>query len=73
MDEGDIAADYQARHNAAALEEHRRAMARAETGPGSEMCEECGDDIPAARRQKQPGCTRCVDCQSAHERLAGGM
>lgn len=30
-------------------------------------CEDCGDEIPAARREAAKGCTRCVDCQQHHE------
>lgn len=30
-------------------------------------CEECGGEIPAARRQAVPGCSHCVDCQAALE------
>jgi len=30
-------------------------------------CIECGDEIPEARRQAQPGCRRCVPCQEQHE------
>ncbi|WP_275286894.1 TraR/DksA family transcriptional regulator [Halomonas elongata] len=36
-------------------------MARAE-------CEECGDEIPAARRQAAPWATTCIDCQEINER-----
>lgn len=31
-------------------------------------CEECGDEIPAARRQAAPWATTCVACQSLRER-----
>lgn len=72
-DEGEVAADYQARHNAAALADHRAKMAEQTAAPSLEICEDCEDDIPAERRKKQPGCTRCVACQSLHERLKGGM
>lgn len=30
-------------------------------------CEECGDNLPEARRKAYPGCTMCVDCQSNME------
>lgn len=30
-------------------------------------CEECGGDIPAARRLAVPGCEYCVDCQRLAE------
>lgn len=26
-------------------------------------CEECGDNLPEARRKAYPGCTMCVGCQ----------
>lgn len=26
-------------------------------------CEDCGDEIPEARRNAMKGCTRCIDCQ----------
>lgn len=36
-------------------------------------CEDCGDDIPMARRIAYPGCTRCVPCkQMAEKRGARG-
>lgn len=30
-------------------------------------CEECGDNLPEARRKAYPGCTMCVECQSNME------
>ncbi|HBU6198315.1 TPA: TraR/DksA family transcriptional regulator [Citrobacter freundii] len=30
-------------------------------------CEECGDNLPEARRKAYPGCTMCVGCQSNME------
>jgi len=33
----------------------------------AEYCEDCGDDIPPARRLAAPGCTRCIDCQAMDE------
>ncbi|MDL4862275.1 TraR/DksA family transcriptional regulator [Halomonas elongata] len=36
-------------------------MARAE-------CEECGDAIPAARREAAPWASTCIDCQEIQER-----
>lgn len=40
-------------------------------GPGSEVCLECGDVIPAARREAQPGCELCVDCQQEQDGARG--
>ncbi|MFZ5774041.1 MAG: TraR/DksA family transcriptional regulator [Thermodesulfobacteriota bacterium] len=71
-DEGEVAQDYQARHNQAAIEAVL-AEARRQTGPGLEFCEDCGDEIPPGRREAQPGATRCVECQSLHGRLREGM
>lgn len=31
-------------------------------------CEECGDEIPAARRQAAPWATTCIECQEINER-----
>ncbi|MCP1652609.1 TraR/DksA C4-type zinc finger protein [Pseudomonas nitroreducens] len=33
----------------------------------AEYCEDCGEDIPSARRLAAPGCTRCIDCQAMDE------
>lgn len=38
-------------------------------GPGTLECQECGYEIPAARRQAQPGARYCVECQVAHDKL----
>ena len=36
-------------------------------GQGAEECEECGLDIPAARRRAAPWAVCCIDCQSLRE------
>lgn len=36
-------------------------------GQGAEECEECGIDIPAARRKAAPWAVCCIDCQSLRE------
>lgn len=38
-------------------------------------CEECGEELPEARRKAYPGCTMCVECQSNMElrKKIGGM
>lgn len=30
-------------------------------------CEECGEEIPAKRREIAPWATRCIDCQEQEE------
>lgn len=48
-----------------------RAIAQAQAalaGEGLDECEDCGLDIPDARRAALPSATRCVRCQTLHER-----
>lgn len=46
----------------------RAQLARSRGGlPSLEHCEDCDEPIPAARRALG-GVTRCVECQSLHER-----
>lgn len=46
----------------------RHAEAARQHGPSLSHCYTCGEEIPALRREKVPGCTRCVDCQTAAEK-----
>ncbi|MHB8822211.1 MAG: TraR/DksA C4-type zinc finger protein [Pseudomonadaceae bacterium] len=39
-------------------------------GQGAEECEECGLDIPRARRLAAPWAVCCVECASIRERRA---
>lgn len=60
---------------AAELMEHRMATAlrrrTAEPPPNSDPeCDDCGEDIPAARRKALPWAARCVECQTVYERRA---
>jgi phage/conjugal plasmid C-4 type zinc finger TraR family protein len=36
-------------------------------GQGAEECEECGIEIPEARRKAYPSAVCCVECQSLRE------
>ena len=51
--------------------------ARAETprGESADFCDECGDPIPAPRREALPGVRTCVACQSTRDarRQAAGI
>lgn len=40
-------------------------------GQGSDECEECGVEIPEARRRAAPWATCCIDCASLKERRHG--
>ena len=46
----------------------RRKLLEQAAQPSAEECEECGDEIPEARRQAVPGCQLCVFCQEKLER-----
>jgi phage/conjugal plasmid C-4 type zinc finger TraR family protein len=37
-------------------------------GPSLEECEDCGDEIPLARRLAVRGCTMCISCQEINEK-----
>jgi phage/conjugal plasmid C-4 type zinc finger TraR family protein len=44
------------------------ARARLPQGGGTSECVECGESIPARRREALPGVTTCIDCQSGRDR-----
>ena len=71
MDEGDVAADYAARHNAAAVAAVLAGMPDP-TAESAVDCEWCGAPIDEERRKLVPGCQLCVSCQTQKERLPGG-
>ena len=48
----------------------RLARSRLPNGPGEIHCQECGEEIPEARRLAMPGARLCVACQSGHDRSA---
>jgi phage/conjugal plasmid C-4 type zinc finger TraR family protein len=45
-----------------------RAVSRLPKGPSLSHCEECGAEIPDARRQAIPGVRLCVRCQEEEDR-----
>jgi len=49
----------------------RNRIPRAGNMAGKTHCEDCDGEIPAARRQAVPGCTRCIRCQEQFERGEG--
>ena len=51
----------------------QEALAKQRAQPSLEECEDCGDDIPEARRVAQPGVTRCIHCQELFERKQKGL
>jgi len=63
-DDIDRAQEASEQFNNFALGEHKR---NRPTGPSLEECDDCGEAIPIKRREAQPGCTRCIDCQHNFE------
>ena len=49
--------------DASVEDEVARARSRIPRGESRTHCEECGAEIPAARREAVPGVTHCVTCQ----------
>lgn len=43
------------------------ARARLPKGDSAAHCEQCGDDIPEARREALPGVRTCIACQSRRD------
>jgi phage/conjugal plasmid C-4 type zinc finger TraR family protein len=43
------------------------ARARLPVGDGADHCDDCGDDIPQARRRALPSARTCVSCQSERD------
>lgn len=49
-------------------DEIHRARKNVPSGESLEYCEECGEEIPEARRKAIPGVRLCVDCQEAADK-----
>lgn len=71
-DAADIAGDVTERRMEEALARRYRELAARQASRVSAACEECGDEIPAARRAAAPWASTCVACQSIRERRARG-
>lgn len=64
MDDTDRAQESTEQFLADVLDRHQRSRP---AGPALEECEDCGEEIPTKRREAQPGCTRCIQCQTNFE------
>ncbi|WP_206860684.1 DksA/TraR family C4-type zinc finger protein [Lysobacter changpingensis] len=51
----------------------KRARSKLPQGPGLTHCEECGVEIPQARRDAVPGVRLCIACQEALDREEAGF
>jgi phage/conjugal plasmid C-4 type zinc finger TraR family protein len=67
-DEIEMAEDVIAAERDAGIARVKAAMAPS----GATECEDCGDDIPDARRVAAPFAVRCACCQSLFERTYRG-
>lgn len=47
----------------------RDQLAQQRSRPSAEFCEDCGEDIPQARRDAMPGVQFCIYCQTKLERF----
>ncbi len=65
-DEMDRAQEINEQFQTAVLDAHHRNRPH---GPAAIYCEDCGEQIPEARRRAAPGCKRCIDCQSDLEKI----
>lgn len=54
--------------DATVLDGIKRAQSRLPQGPSATHCDDCGTEIPEARRNALPGTRFCVACQDAQDR-----
>ena len=55
-------------NNMNAIANVQRQLAKQALEPSLEECEECGDEIPLARRLAIPGVRLCIFCKERQER-----
>ena len=55
--------------NQNAINAVQKQLAEQRKRPSAEFCEECGEDIPQARRDLVPGVQFCIHCQARSERF----
>jgi len=66
------AADYAQDREGEYLADRLAAQARAAGlgARGTDICADCGEEIPAERRAALPSAVRCINCQAWAERVA---
>ena len=67
MDAADVAQQIESAFLGDKLAEQRRRAAL--DAPGADLCADCAEPIPAARRRALPSAFRCVNCQAYAERI----
>jgi phage/conjugal plasmid C-4 type zinc finger TraR family protein len=68
-EEGEQAQAIAIIREAQALDAVRQKLAKQRSQPSFSHCDECGEEIPEARRTAVPGVTMCIYCQSKSERF----
>lgn len=68
-EEAEVAQIQSLRMNMNAVAEVQKKLAQQRQQPSAEFCEECGEDIPQARREAIPGVQLCVYCQGLSEKI----
>jgi phage/conjugal plasmid C-4 type zinc finger TraR family protein len=70
-DDVDVAQGNAERYIASAIHGVTKALSRIPEGAAAD-CEECGDEIPKARRDAVPWSRLCIGCAETREREAKG-
>ena len=68
-EEAEIAQIQSLLSNQNAVSAVQQQLAKQRAQPSAEFCEECGEDIPQARRELVPGVQLCIYCQTKLERV----
>jgi len=68
-EEGEQAQAIALIREAQALDSVRQKLAKQRSQPSLTECDDCGEDIPEARRLAVPGVTMCIYCQAKSERF----
>lgn len=68
MDDIERAGELETFFNRQTIDAIRTTVVAGVLADGAEICEECGEQIPPARREAVPGCVLCVECQEMLER-----
>ena len=67
MDENQVEAAIMAENAAVAASVRNAQAAVRPLAKPVEDCEDCGEEIPAARRKAAPHAVRCIECQNRFE------
>jgi phage/conjugal plasmid C-4 type zinc finger TraR family protein len=67
----DRAQQYDEQYREIAIASHFSSRIAQRHQPRAADCIDCGEEIPADRREAVPDATRCIGCQEKHERIYG--